>query len=445
MPNSTLSIPTAQGRLPGIGHLGVFLLNPIEFIESLRKYGDMAKIYLGPTPSIVLNSPALIRRVLVTEHSSFKRGKAFKKMSQTIGQGIVVSDDPLHKNQRRMLQPAFQHGKMDRYVDIMRVHAEQWVGTWQSGQTLCLESALRPLTMHILANSLVRSEFARDTIDKLVPDVNEVFNIARQRLIIPDWIQRLPTKGNKRFKETTQNLRDLAKKIINTYKTTPDDYNDLLSMLIAAQDPATNENLTCEELMDQLINLISVGSEFVVAAIAWFFYEIFKYPEIEQRLLLEIDTAGGSVTAENISNLNYIRRTIQEMLRLYSPTFMIIRRSICKMDFGQGPIPADTNFLISPYTVHHDPKLFSDPLRFDPERWECSDEKRLRDAFIPFGNGPHLCMGIHYAMTEICVVIATVIRRWKLIPIHSRLRRPVLKGAVFPPRVPMRIESRTVS
>jgi cytochrome P450 len=445
MPNDLSSIPIAPRCMPGIGHLGEVMFRPLEFVCSLKKYGSLVRVYLGKTPAVMVNSTKLIHRVLTTEANAFTRGDSHRKAQAFLGNGLGTSDGPLHHRQRRMMQPAFQHDKMDHYFVIMRENTERWVSQLSAGKRLIPEKSLHELVFRIVTNSLIRADLNSHLIDELALSGSILSRGIYWNMLRPDWCNRLPTKGNQRFKEAGLRLRSVSKQIIATYQTTQTDYHDLLSMLIQAKDPETNDSLSLEELIDQIATILVAGSESTTGALTWFFYEIAKLPEIQHRLFHELDQvlAGKAIDAGAISNLGYLRNVIQESLRLYPSAWLLTRQTIREIDFDGFIIPPGTEILVSPYVAHRDPIAFPDPFTFNPDRWTHDNKDLMRSTYIPFANGPHLCIGKHFAMALMSVVIATTLSRWRIMPTRSYRRRPLVGIIMSAPRVPIRLAART--
>jgi cytochrome P450 len=437
------SVPTAPRRLPGIGHLAELVFRPLDFVCSLRNYGDVVKIYLGKTPAIVVNSTDLIRRIFATESNAFKRGKVNQKLQAFLGQGLATSDDPLHHKQRQIMQPAFQHDKMGNYIGIMRELTKKWASSRKPGRHMVLEKSLRELVFRIITNSLIQVNFANSAAEELAVTGSIISKEIFWHLIMPDWFNRLSTKGNQRLRAAGHRLRITAEQVITIYKTTKPDSHDLLSMLLMARDPETNTTLSQEELIDQITTIIFAGSETTSNALICFFYEIAKHQEIQQQLFHELDKvlAGRPIEVSDIPNLVYLRNVIHESLRLFPPGWLLTRQTIREVQLSKFAIPPGTEILISPYSVHRDPTIFHNPLTFDPNRWERDNKKLMRNAFIPFANGPHLCIGNHFSLTSITVIIATAMSQWSF-RLAKRPRRYRVRLTLSAPKVPIRLEHR---
>jgi cytochrome P450 len=215
--------------------------------------------------------------------------------------------------------------------------------------------------------------------------------------------------------------------------------DDLLSMLLASQDPRTGARMTDEELCDELVTLFVAGTETVSAALAWTFHELARHPEVEARLHAEVDaTLGGRpVSAADLPDLRYTRRIAQEVLRLHS-VWLLMRRAVAPVELGGVALEPGAEVFFSPYALHRDPRWYPDPNAFDPDRWLPERSAGLpRGAYIPFGAGNRLCVGEGFAWAELAIVIATVASRWRLVPVPGHEVRPRIGTLEEPERLPM--------
>jgi cytochrome P450 len=193
--------------------------------------------------------------------------------------------------------------------------------------------------------------------------------------------------------------------------------NDLLSMLLALRDEETGEAMTDRELRDQVITFIGAGHETTAVALAWTWYLISQYPDVEARMRAEVaGVLGGRVpTVADLPQLVVTRNVIQESLRLYPPVFGVVRDVIDEDEIGGFRIPAKTSVILSQYVTHHHPAVWENPERFDPDRFTPEkSEGRARFAHFPFLGGPHHCIGAEFAMMEATLIVAMVMQRYRL-------------------------------
>jgi cytochrome P450 len=195
------------------------------------------------------------------------------------------------------------------------------------------------------------------------------------------------------------------------------DRGDLLSMLLLARDEEGGEGLTDAQVRDQAMTIFLAGYETTALALAWTWYLLAQNPEAEARLHEELDAVlGGRLpTFEDVPRLDYTARVFNESLRLYPPTWRLVRWAIEDCEFGGYVVPAGSQVIVSQYVMHHDERYFPDPFRFDPERWTPEAKaERPQYSFFPFGGGPRRCLGETFAVVEGVLLLATLARHWRL-------------------------------
>lgn len=246
------------------------------------------------------------------------------------------------------------------------------------------------------------------------------------RSVTPDCYSRLPLPANRRFQRAIGDVAAVVAELTARYRATGTPSAELLSVLALTADSA-GQGFSDTQLRDQVITFYMAGVETSSAALAWIFYEIGRNPLAEQRVLAEVDSvlAGRPLDASDIDRFPYTSRVVTEVLRLY-PVWFQMRRALRPVRFRDVELPAGTDLIYSPYLMHHDPRWFADPERFDPDRWLPGNGTAMhKRAFIPFAAGPHKCVGEHFAVLEYIVAIATICARWRLRPVPGRQLRPV--------------------
>jgi cytochrome P450 len=243
------------------------------------------------------------------------------------------------------------------------------------------------------------------------------------RMITPRQLDGWPIPPNRRFDRAASRLRQVIEQVIEAYRTQPPG-DDLLSMLLAMTD---------QQACDEVISLLMAGTETPGNTLAWLLHEIGRHPEVERRLHAEIDAAGPR---PDLSKLTYTSQVINEVLRLH-PVLLFTRRVTAPTVVADTELPVGTELAFSPYALHRDPGLYPDPARFDPDRWQSAG--RL---FQPFGAGRHKCVGEAFAWTELHIVVATLVRRWRLVPAAGHVVREVVAEVPRPNALPMVVQPR---
>lgn len=428
-------VPTARGRHPLLGHCTFLEETPLDFVCALRQYGDLVRIFIGPRPVYVLNSPELIRQVFVTEAREFDKGALFDELRVHLGEGLVTSSGDFHRRQRRLAQPAFHADRIDRYAATMTKQADAHTESWEPGKPIELMNAIDVLARDILLRTVFAVDPPPGTLDAITRWMSLKHHaMARSLSPASAWSERLPRllRPHRPAQRPTEEqhlleLRQLLTQAVVQYRTESADRGDLLSMLLAARHPKTGEGMGDKEVCDELLTLFVAGVGTVSAALAWAFHEVARHPSVEETLRSEVRSVlpdGRPATAADIPRLPCTRRVLKEVLRLH-PVWLLMRRTLHPVQLGAAELTPDSEVFVSPHALHRDPLLFPDPDRFDPDRWLPERSARLpRGAFIPFGSGNRLCIGESFAWTEMIIVLATAAGRLRMRHAPGQLVRP---------------------
>ncbi|MER7578006.1 cytochrome P450 [Streptomyces sp. NPDC126514] len=428
---------TASGRLPLVGHLWQ-LAGParMSFLQSLRTQGPVVRIFLGPRPVYVLNSPEAVRQALLVQTRKFSKGRLFEKASPFLGNGLLSSNGDLHMRRRRTMQPAYHHDQIANYVAYMSDVAYGHIQEWAPGDVVDVEPQARHLASMLLSASLFSDDQARLLAVAVEETLPVIVSGLTWRVFGPgELMKRLPTPGNRRFDAARTRLWQITEDLIHEHREEPSCHNDLVSLLMATPDPHTGSFLGNDELRDEIITTFIAGIETVSNTLAWALHVIATHADTARRLGEEVDHAlnGRAITHEDFDALPYMRAFINEVLRLHTPNLWLMRESTEEVEIEGTHIPAGAEVLYSPATIHRDPDLFPHPDRFDPERWLRAETAGLpRCAFVPFGQGNRRCIGEGLAMAEMTVVLAALVGRWHLEPAsHKRIKE--VAGVVVHP------------
>lgn len=428
------TVPVAAGRLPVLGHLLPLARDPMGFLQAARARGDVVVFHLGPRPVYQVNSAELIREVLVTRAHEFRRGEVFAQARRVLGDGLATADGDVHMRQRRTVQPAFHPDRLAAYLTVMGEQIDAVAGSWVAQRRLRLDRELAQLTVAVTAKALFRADLGRAAVREVRRSLAPVLNGIVRRAALPvEWLNRLPTPGNRRFAVALDRLRTVVDEVVDAYRRDGTDHGDLLSMLIAAEAGD-------DEVRTQVLHLLMAGTETTATTLSWVFYELARHPDVAARVRQELGTVlgGRPVTGPDLAELRYLDRVLTETIRRHTPVWLLVRRAATTVRLGDVTLPPGAQVLINLPTLHRDPDLFPDPLRFDPDRWLLppSDlEQRAR--FIPFGTGAHKCVGADFAWTEMKAAVALISTRWRLDLAPQHRVREIPRAFLRPSALPM--------
>ncbi|MEU3407396.1 cytochrome P450 [Streptomyces sp. NPDC006670] len=431
-PTAPDGIAVAPRRLPLLGHSLALLRDPIGVLQSIRPLGDLVELRVGTLRVYAVNSPTLLKEMLVTDAVSYEKGRYFQKSRPFLGNGLPNSEGDFHRRQRRLMIPAFHREKLKAYTDVMRLSATTYAEAWTPDGTVDVGTEMYAIGSEAVTRALFGSAPGNEEIRLIRRWLPTYVHELMRRVLSPvDWLDRLPTPGNRRFEESGVQLRTVVDRLIRERLHDSRPREDLLGMLMAARDPDTGEPMSPDQLHDEVMTVMAAGIETASTSLTWLFHEVGSRPDIERRLHAELDEVLGSrpVTFDDLPKLVFTQNLVRETLRLRSPAWILMRQAARPgVLLGGVKIPDGTELLFSPLTLHRDPELYPNPMEFDPDRWLTADPRGW--AFLPFGAGPRKCIGDHFALTEMATVVATIAARWRLRPLSPQALREV-PGAVL--------------
>ncbi|MEX2558682.1 MAG: cytochrome P450 [Pirellulales bacterium] len=389
-------------------------------LELARTYGDLVMLRVGPSRFCLVNHPDLVREVLVLQNKGFRKPERFKRtLAKVVGNGLLTNEGDSWLRQRRLMQPAFHVRRMGHYAEIMVEKTRRLMADWATANAINIADAMTHLTLTIIAQALFDVDVAsqaphlRDAVRVIS---STLVREARQPFALPDW---LPLSSKIRKHRALRLVDQLIWDIIGQRRATGEDRGDLLSMLLLAVDEeGDGGGMTDQQARDEALTLFLAGHDSTAAGLTWTWYLTARHPALEARLIEEIDTtlAGRPPTWDDLPRLTYTEAVIKESLRLYPPNWGTFpRQAVTDIELGGYVLPKGCQVLVSPYVLHHDPRSFPDPERFDPERFSLGRAESIPQfAYIPFGAGPRVCIGNTFAMVTMKLVMATVLQQYRL-------------------------------
>ena len=425
---SSLSLPPGPGASGSLRVMVGLHHDPVGTLSGLtERYGDIVHFRLGPQRVYVITRADLIRQVLVTNQKSFKKGPGFEAARIVLGNGLLTSEGDFHLRQRRMLQPAFHRRRVAAYGEIMVEEAANTGTMWRDGGLRDIAPDMNELALRVVSRALFGTQVDREAhaIGQAVAEAGAFFDYLTVALL--PVLLRTPLPRVRRFKRAIVEIEQATTQVIEARRLDPEagGEDDLLAILLAARDTeGDGTGMTDEQVRDEALTIITAGHETTGNGINWAWYVLARYPEVEQRFHRELDEVldGRPPTAEDYPRLRYTEALVYEAMRLYPPAWGIERRAVTDQPIGGYVIPAGAAVLMPTTITNRDPRLYNDPLRFDPERFLGEQAAGRPDRAYPlFGGGTRKCIGVGFAMLEAVLVLAELGRRWRvrLDPAHA--------------------------
>ena len=429
----------------------LFRSNVLRLLEKARKLSDdVVHVKFGRSDYFLMIDPELIEETLVSKQSFFGKQKyiSFSLSAQkAVTRRLVASVVPFesHDQQRKRQQAAFHQERITAYGNMMTDITERYCSSWRDGQVIDIGHEMVKLTTLFVAKCLFNMDI-ESRAEEIASDLT-TFAGYYERMSNPlaDLLVKLPS--NRKYETALHKVDALILNLVNDRKKATQDPGDMLSMLLKATNEQGKE-MSFEQLRDQVGIFLVVGHETSTNCLTWTWHLLSQNPAVEQKMHQEIDSLFPNYeipSASDVSKLDYTTKIISESLRLYPPSWCLIRETMKECTVGGYRFRAGSHIWISQYLNHRDPRYFPEPEKFLPDRWTEEMKKNIpRFSYFPFGGGARRCMGEPFAWMEISLLLAMISRRWRLLPIEGQKVVPHAAITLVPKHgIKMRLEKRS--
>jgi cytochrome P450 len=418
----TATLPAGPKGLPIVGNTLQFQRDPLMFMRrTQQQFGRMAHLRLGTETVVAFFRPEHIRYFLMEHPRNFIKPNLGNgaNLKAFLGDGLLTTDGEFHRQQRRLVQPAFHKKHVEGYADVMVQFTQEMLETWQAGTEIDMARSMQQLTLRIILKSLfnIDSPAQATTLGHAFNDV--INNTQRRYTALAKLERRLPLAQNRRREAGARTIDDFVYGLITQRRVEGQDVGDVLSMLLDAQDEGNT--MTDKQVHDQVLTFVAAGHETAQNTLSWTFYLLSQHPTVYEKLLAELQTvlAGRTPTVADLASLPYLEWVINESWRYYPPAWLQGRRALEAFDLDGYHFPANTVALVSQWVTHNLLDIWGDPENFRPERWDpASEQKVSHGAYFPFGGGPRICIGMPFAEMETKLLVASILQRFlpRLVP-----------------------------
>jgi cytochrome P450 len=399
-------------------------------------------------PLVLPARPEACHEVLVTKARSFEKSPGLRVLLHDLaGDGLFTSEGELWRRQRKLMAPIFTPSALGQYAEAMRATAERAADRMQPGQSIDLAHETTRIAMTVVGNALfgvdtfddadalgqalttalgwVNSATASPAIAAHIMLLDAIGDVAKR---VPSGLRRVLDRAHASLESPilvrgsrSRSLREAMAVVDGRIQETIEerrreglDRPDLLTRLLAASDSEAG-TMTDKQVRDEVVTLFVAGHETTATSLAWSFYLLARHPDVLERVVAEADAFGdGPIERYDAGRLALTTRVFQEALRLYPPVMFFPRRTLEEVEIAGTTLPARTIVFVSAYAMHRRADVYEDPDRFDPDRFlPVHEARRPKGSYLPFSAGPRFCIGMHFAMMEGPIVLATLLRRFR--------------------------------
>lgn len=417
-------IPIEKGW-PLVGILPkLFNGDPFEYLKNVMlERGNFVQLNMGLQPVYLVSHPDYLKRILWENYHNYtKPDLLYNAGKKLMGNGLVNSDGELWLRQRRMIQPYLHRKQLVQLfsdmVDAIDEVLERWEGLAENNTEVELGGQMGQITLNVIAQTM----FGKDTLPSMeVTEIGHRFvrmsKYAGETLystMLPKWV---PIPGRQEFDGHLNAMREMVRQIIVKCREEKANSASLIQMLLNAVDEESQQQMTEQQLFDEVMTIFVAGNETTSTALTWLGVVLSKYPHVLEQLRAEIDHVLGGRTPsfEDIPRLAYTRQVFMEVLRMYT-VVPFLPRALSKADqLGDYHLPAKAMVLAFYHGVHHNPSVWDNPEVFDPERFTPERiANRHPFAYLPFSAGPRKCAGDDFALLEGTLIIAMMFQKYNI-------------------------------
>lgn len=366
------------------------------------QYGNLFRVQAATrqADAWIVNDPDDVKRVLIANHRNYTKGIGFERVALMLGNGIIVSDGPHWKSQRRMIQPAF-HRQVIEYLSetISRCNQamlQRWLAAADSGESVDITQDTSTVALDVILRSL----FSEDLDRLIAQEGGNPFS-----MLVEDHARDLALAT--RFRGLTRHVRAMLASRENEGRKP----RDWLSMLADARDKETGAAMSERALLDEVMTIIVAGHETTAGTLNWIWYLLAHHPEAEARLHAEVDALTEAPGFADLERLDYARQIAEEALRLYPPVWLFSRKAVGADTLGGHQIAAGSDIFLSPWLMQRDAAHWQDADMFRPDRFQDPEARALkRTAWYPFSLGSRRCIGEFFSMVDMQLHLGLVAR-----------------------------------
>ncbi|MGF1480423.1 MAG: cytochrome P450 [Cyanophyceae cyanobacterium] len=440
MSQNLLALPSPKAS----SALAEYSQDPLGFMtRCAREFGEIIPLRFEGKLYCLLSNPEHITEVL--KDRLFVKAEDLRILRGLLGNGLLTSEGDFWQRQRRLIQPVFHQHRINSYAAVMVSYTERLLQSWREGEVRDVHDEMMRLTLNIVMKTIFDQDVTDDEASRVARALDEAMTwfdrqtaveptaselCARRINFVVQLLQHIGLKhsstasdSDRRYQKAIALLDETIYAMIQHRRSSGIESEDLLGMLMQVQDADDGSRMSDKQLRDEVATLMLAGHETTANTLSWTWMLLAKHPRVQTKLTAEFETVlqGRPPTIADLPQLPYAHMVIKEAMRLYPPITDVSREAARDCEIGGYFIPKGTTLIASQWVMHRDPRYFTEPEMFNPERWADDLEKRLpRGVYFPFGDGPRVCIGKNFALMEAVLILATIAQRFQLELVESR-------------------------
>lgn len=397
------------------------LKNPLPFHhENFELHGDSFRVELSTKETILFTrNPGLIKHILQKQHRKYQKSPLQTvDLAKYIGHGLLTSNGEHWRKHRRMVQPAFHKKELQTLMEVMRKTILTELARIEANKEKDFFSLLGDLAFQVVAKSLFSSSNIGAGMEQLqqITEANQQMLIKEMRQPYLRWWYQLNGSIDRHLNMAAK-ARGLLLEIIEERRHSGGKGDDLLNMLLESRYE-DGSSMPDRQLIDELLILFTAGHETTANALSFTLLLLAQHPEIQEQLYQEVVGVdleqSGADLMQKLMELHFVKQCLEESMRLYPPVYVIDRMATQDDTFQELSLPKGTMVLMSMYELHRHPNFWERPAEFLPDRFTTLDRKDYAEHYYPFGAGPRMCVGNNFAMYEMIIALAEIVRKYKI-------------------------------
>lgn len=395
------------------------------FLDFWQEYGDLCHVKLGPVHTYIVAAPEHVHHIFVGNPDNYIKGRSYDGFRHLVGNGLVTSDGEHWRRQRRLVQPSFTPRSIQKFTGIMVDSIQRMLARWapaaESGRVLTMDDEMARLTMSIISRTIFGVDLGEES-----QEVSHAFHrafafVTARTMSAFNPPLPLPLPAHRRFRADRRTIDRFVQAQIGKGRQRGGDDN-ILAILLQATDEETGRRMSEEQVRDEVVTLFLAGFETTARTLTWCWYLLAQHPAAMAAVQAEAAAVLGrrAPGMADLADLPYTRMVIDETMRLYPPAGMLARQIVADDVIDGYRVRGGGVVMLIPYLTHRYPGVWTEPERFDPERFRPDVEgggdpaPRPKSAYIPFSGGARICLGNHFALAEMVFTVAMTAARYRL-------------------------------